>query len=182
VGSRQVEPEVHRFCAEIARSAVDADYRVVSGGAMGCDRAALDAAGRHGGHTFLVAPHGLDRLDSPIPEGQIVVSLCEPQEPFSTGRAMERNALIYAAGRITVVAEARFRGGGTWHGAVSAIRRGLTHILVREPEPGEKDEVVRGARALVALGAKPIQHPSELTTSIDTGFADFSLFGALRVG
>jgi predicted Rossmann fold nucleotide-binding protein DprA/Smf involved in DNA uptake len=182
VGSRRIEPAVHRFCAEVAREAGDLGYRVVSGGAMGCDRAALDAAARAEGKSLLLLPYGLDLFEGEIPTGQTVVSLSDLSEPFSTGRAMERNALIYAAGSACVVGQVGFRAGGTWHGAVGALRRGLTRILVRKCGAGEMVEAIRGARALVALGASYLEDSGELSNSLGEIPQNWGLFSALKAG
>ena len=182
VGSRDVDPIVHRFCAHTARTAVDLGYRVVSGGAMGCDRAALDAAIRHGGSTLNLAPYGIELAEGHLSDRECVLSFSEPREPFSTGRAMERNTLIYAAGRVTVVGQVRFRQGGTWHGATGALRRRTTCLLVRRPGPYEPDEAVRGARALVGLGANYLDDPAQIADFLAMPTQDLGLFASLKVG
>ena len=168
VGSRDVEPDVHRFCAAVGREAVRLGYRVASGGAIGCDSAALQAASEGGGETLLLAPYGIDRFEDEPPSGQTVLSAAEPSAVFSRPLAMERNALIYAASRVCVVGQVRFREGGTWHGASDALRRRLCPILVRKPDREDPEEAVRGARALVALGARYLECPRELGKAIDS--------------
>jgi hypothetical protein len=74
---------------------------------------------------------------------------------------MERNALIYALSEQAVVAEARYRVGGTWLGASDAIRRRLTRLYIRSV-PSES-----WFRVLVSLGAIPLRdeetrHPEHL--------------------
>ena len=123
-----------------------------------------------------MAPHGIERWDEAIPSGQMVLSVCEPRETFSAGRAMERNALIYAAGRASVVGHVRFREGGSWHGAADALRRRLTEVLVY----GEEGD--RAVRALVALGARRLDHPKELEDALANPRTDERLFAALRAG
>ena len=83
------------------------------------------------------------------------LSVCAPDEPFSRGAAMERNALIYSLGEASVVCKARFREGGTWHGAVDCLRRRLSPLIVR-------DDGSQAAKALVSLGATPIREVEEL--------------------
>jgi hypothetical protein len=57
---------------------------------------------------------------------------------------MERNGFIYGAGLVTVVVEARLREGGTWHGAVSALRRGeRVMVLMAEPGGGLEEDRLR---------------------------------------
>lgn len=182
VGSRHVEPFVHRFVGQVARNAVDLGLRVVSGAAVGCDQTALNSASRHGGFTLAVLPYGLELYEGAANSQQALISFCEPREGFSRGRAMERNTLIYAASRFTVVGQVRFREGGTWHGATAAIRRSLTQILVRRPGSNEPEEVVRGARALVALGGFYLDEPDQLEDYIQGSPLDHGLFASLRAG
>jgi predicted Rossmann fold nucleotide-binding protein DprA/Smf involved in DNA uptake len=182
VGSRDVEPEVHRFCAAIGREAAGLGYRVVSGGAMGCDSAALRAAAEAGGETLVLAPHGIDWAGENLPERQVLMSACDPAEGFSRGRAMERNALIYASSRVCVVGQARFREGGTWHGAVDALRRRLCAVWVRKPGKDDSEDSARAARALVALGARYLESPSDLGKAIAGLDSSEGLFGTSGFG
>ncbi len=162
--------------------AVDLGYRVVSGGAVGCDRAALEAAARHGGQSLCLLPYGIDLADGDAPPGQSQLSFCAPREPFSRGRAMERNTLIYATGRIAIVGQVRFREGGTWHGATAALRRGSTRLLVRRPGPYEPEDIVRGAQALVALGAAYLDDPAQIEDHLAMPAPDLGLFAGLKAG
>lgn len=181
VGSRDVEAFVHRFCGEVARYAIGLGFRVVSGGAVGCDQTALQAAVRHYGSAFTILPYGIGLAES-VAEGAALFSVCEPDEVFSRSRAMERNALIYAAGRFAVVGQVRFREGGTWHGATAAIRRGTNQVLVRKPGSNEGEDVVRGAKALVALGARYLEEPGQLEDHCRAPTLDHGLFAGLKAG
>jgi predicted Rossmann fold nucleotide-binding protein DprA/Smf involved in DNA uptake len=162
-----VEEFVLSFAREAGEEAVSLGYGVVSGGAEGCDRAGTAGAGLAGGVTVTVLPCGLGWSR---PSEGLDLSVCAPDEPFSTANAMERNALIYAASEAAVVAHSRFRAGGTWHGAADAVRRRLTTLLVREdPAPGH--------RALVALGGVPLASPGDLSRAMEARGAQGSLFG-----
>jgi predicted Rossmann fold nucleotide-binding protein DprA/Smf involved in DNA uptake len=156
VGNRRPAEAHVRFAEEVAAEALRLGAAVVSGGAAGTDsaaeRGALKASGE--GRVAVVLPCGV-RLARPR-EGVCLVSVAEPDAPFSTGLAMERNALIYAWSKATVVVCARFRSGGAWAGATDALRRRLSRILT-PPWPGD-----RAASALVALGARPLPEPSDL--------------------
>ena len=164
VGSRVLSPPARRFAADVAREVVRLGLAVVSGGALGADRAALRAAGAEGrlsGHpaTLEVLPCGLGVVGS---HGGAALSLSPWDEPFVTARAMERNLLIYALAEATVVVDARLRQGGTWHGAVSALRRLRSRLLVRD------DPSSAACRALVALGAEPLSHAEALAASLSS--------------
>ncbi len=182
VGSRSVEPFVHAFCAESAQVAVQLGFRVVSGAAVGCDRAALGGASDARGQAVAILPYGARYVLPRDLDRWQCVGVCKWDEVFSRTRAMERNALIYAAGRLTIVGDVRFRKGGTWHGASAAIRRKLTQVLVRRPGPNESDESIRGARALVALGAHYLDEPGQIEDFCRVPMMDHGLFAGLRVG
>lgn len=103
------------------------------------------------------------------------ISVCSPNEPFSTARAMERNQLIYAFGDLTVVHSARFKTGGSWHGAIKALRQHLPvavlcgsgnsaecgkNLTSKEGALGESEsiELDRVNQSLVMLGARAIRY------------------------
>jgi predicted Rossmann fold nucleotide-binding protein DprA/Smf involved in DNA uptake len=149
VGSRHVPAEVKSWCEDVAREALSLGFSICSGAAVGCDHAALGAAGEA---AVSILPHGLDhapRLES------CLLSACPPPAEFSSAAAMERNALIYSIGGIAAVGHARFKQGGTWIGAVTALRRRLCRLIVRGSDSP-------ATRALVALGASPLSLPGDL--------------------
>lgn len=162
VGSRQITRAVRDF-ARAAGEAVAAGGGVVcSGGAVGVDRAAVLGARASEGATVELLPCGFDHAPASSAERW---SLVPPGEPFSTANAMERNLLLYAASSRSLVVHARYRAGGSWHGAVSALRHRLGPIFVREPAPGEAlsdPDYLRAHAALVGLGAVSLRHPELL--------------------
>lgn len=149
VGSRHLDRADQAFATASAKESVRLGFAVISGGAAGADTAALTAAGSP--NTIALLPYGLD-LQTRRKSG-CLLSLCAPDEEFSTATAMERNALIYSAGEAAIVVRARFKQGGTWHGAVDALRLKRTRILVQE------DAESAAHCALVALGAIPFKEP-----------------------
>jgi predicted Rossmann fold nucleotide-binding protein DprA/Smf involved in DNA uptake len=150
----------------VAAEAVRLGHVVVSGGAVGCDRAAASGTPRN--RLIEILPCGLDLR----PSGRgCQLTVCAPDEEFCTGTAMERNALIYAASDFTFVGEARFREGGTWTGAVEAHRRSLCRLLVRE------DEHNQALRALTALGAVPLASAAGLEVALSATEPQRRLFG-----
>ncbi len=175
VGSRKISRSVATFARGAAAAVADAGGVVVSGAAMGCDRAA--AAGAESS-LIEILPHGLD-FQSPRPGA--VVSVAAPNEVFSTPLAMERNALIYASGDTSLVVQARFKEGGTWVGATSALRQRLTAVFVRDA-----DEPAVGA--LEALGASRLRLAREFALArppltVREGGEPFdSLFGEDALG
>lgn len=170
VGSREVGRTEAVFARACGAMAVRAEFGVVSGGAQGCDTFGAKGAQSAGGQVMRLLPCGLDQTRRPE-AGDL--SLAPPGEPFTSALAMERNALIYAAAEATVVVHARFRQGGTWHGAADALRRRLGPILVREmPED-------RAFRALVALGARPLAAATDLETALNAPVLQPNMFSGL---
>lgn len=167
VGSRQVSEEVVNYMAETGERTARMGRGLVSGGAVGCDSAAEDAALAAGGPVLRILPHGLGLR--PSEDEAVGIALAAPHEPFSRGLAMERNALVYAAAEATVVGHARMRQGGTWHGATDALRRRLGRLLVR-PDGSP------AARALQALGAEEMADPAELADLLERGAPQRTLF------
>jgi len=80
-----------------------------------------------------------------------------PDAPFSAGNAMGRNKLIYAMSATTLVVASDVEKGGTWSGAVEAIRGKFGRVAVWRGA-GEGPGNVRIER----LGAIPIASNDEL--------------------
>lgn len=168
VGSRVIPAGIARFCAEVAVEAHSLGFAVVSGGAEGCDRAAAHGARRVGGAVVEILPAGLG-LARPRSAG-CFLSVCAPGEPFTSASAMERNALIYAAGSHTIVGQARFKEGGTWQGAIRAIRSRLSTIVLRRSSD-------LAMRSLASLGGIWLDSPSGLRSALKATAAQEALFG-----
>jgi DNA processing protein len=119
VGTRRADDEGLEFAFELARDAVHAGLVVISGGAVGIDRAAHEGAMEAGGRTVVVLPTG---FDPPYPRANHDLFLraaaagclltevddgCAPQP----GRFLTRNRLVAALGQSTVVVQAPARSG-----------------------------------------------------------------------
>jgi len=162
VGSRRLSEPEERFGEQSAVSAVRSGLSVVSGGAFGADAAAERAALAEGGAVLRVLPHGVGSAKGH--EALANLSVCAPWEEFSTQNAMERNTLIYAAADRSLVLKCRLKEGGSWHGAVDALRRRSSNVFVR-------DDGSAPSRALASLGANLVSRPEQfLETPIETGF------------
>lgn len=151
VGVRDAEPAVLARAARLGEMLALSGRALCSGGAPGVDLAAERAALGSGGPVVEVLPCGLEwaagRFGLAWPSASALrVSPWHPRQPFGGDLAMRRNALVYALGERSVVVRARFREGGTWNGAVAALRRKSSRILVF-------DEGDPASRALIALGA-----------------------------
>ena len=165
VGSRVIDREVFSWTREVAASLTGAGHTVFTGGAPGCDSAAMlgslsiPAPVTPAVPLVVVLPCGLEFSSEFLSWGghdmtkllenrTAFLSFAAPHEPFHRRHAMERNAILYSAGHASVIAHARFKEGGTWHGAVAALRQ-RRPILIRSEDSA-------ACRALVALGAFPV--------------------------
>jgi predicted Rossmann fold nucleotide-binding protein DprA/Smf involved in DNA uptake len=137
VGSRDVDEEAAEVTRHAAAAAVEAGLGVVSGAAKGVDRLAMGAALEAGGKAVGVLADSLVRMTRD-PEVRRAVTdgrlcLCTPYKPtapFSIANAMGRNKLIYALSKATLVVAAAAGTGGSWSGAVEAIRQATAPVLV----------------------------------------------------
>jgi predicted Rossmann fold nucleotide-binding protein DprA/Smf involved in DNA uptake len=163
VGSRSVSEELLAFTATYGRRAAEAGYTVVSGGAKGVDRKAMEAALEAGGSAAGVMADSLQRLSlsantrEPLADGRLVLlSPVDPQAGFNVGIAMARNKLIYGLADAALIVSAEQGKGGTWTGAVEQLKR-PDHIplYVRRPTP-----IDHGLTALVQEGAAVWSDPS----------------------
>jgi predicted Rossmann fold nucleotide-binding protein DprA/Smf involved in DNA uptake len=137
VGSRDIGEEAATVTRHAAAAAVEAGLGVVSGAAKGVDRLAMGAALEASGTAVGVLADSLARMTRD-PEVRRAVTdgrlcLCTPYKPtapFSTANAMGRNKLIYALSKATLVVAAAAETGGSWSGAVEAIRQATAPVLV----------------------------------------------------
>jgi len=119
VGTRRADEEALDFAYTLAREIVLNGFVVVSGGAIGIDRAAHEGAIDGGGRTVVVLPTG---LDAPYPrtnhglfaravEVGCLLTEAEDGADARAGRFLRRNRLIAALGGSTVVVQAPARSG-----------------------------------------------------------------------
>jgi len=84
-----------------------------------------------------------------VSDGKLV--LLTPYAPtagFSVGAAMGRNKVIYGLAGFAAVVSSDHQTGGTWAGALEALKGGWCPVLVRDG-----DGVPRGNKELLKLGA-----------------------------
>jgi len=137
VGSREIDEAAAEVAQTAAAEAVRQGFGVVSGAAKGVDRLAMGAALDAGGQAVGVLADSLVRMTRD-PEVRRAVSdgrlcLCTPYKPtagFSVANAMGRNKLIYALSQAALVVAADAEKGGTWAGAIEALRRSTTPVLI----------------------------------------------------
>lgn len=119
VGTRRADEEALDFTYELARAFASAGWVIVSGGALGIDRAAHEGALDAGGQTVLVLATG---FDPPYPEqnadlfARAVRQACLiTEQPDGTaphpGRFLQRNRIVAGLAEATVVTQAPSRSG-----------------------------------------------------------------------
>ena len=154
VGSRAVRPDGAAVAREVAELAAAAGRTVISGGANGVDREAMTAAHGAGGRVVgYLADSLVRRVREPdtrraIADGTTCLATpFAPQTTFSAANALGRNKLIYASAAMTLVVACDLERGGTWEGAVQALRRGYGSVAAWVgPGAGPGNERLRGAR------------------------------------
>lgn len=158
VGSRDVSREGAEVARDAAQLAVRNGYAVVSGGAKGVDQLAMRAALDAGGAVVGVLADSLSRqLREPETRQAVIdgaVCLCTPYKPsagFTPANAMGRNKLIYALADATLVVASDHDKGGTWAGAVEALRARYTDVVI-----WMGDGCGSGNPALSTRGGRPV--------------------------
>lgn len=159
VGSRDADGDALEYAHAVAEAAVAGGLTIASGGARGVDQEASQAAIRAGGTSSVVAPEQLERrarqpeVREAIASHQLVLaSPYAPRAGFSVRGAMGRNRIVYALSAAALVVEAKAREGGTWAGAVEALKAGKVPVFVRvSSKPWSK--------ALLDLGASELSWP-----------------------
>ena len=163
VGSRNAGEGSLACARQVGRLASEAGQAVISGGARGIDRAAMDAALEAGGHAVGVLADSLERAAlnrghrEPLMDGRLtLVSPFDPSATFKSWNAMARNKLIYALGDAALVVDSAYGKGGTWSGAVEQLEK-FQSVPIYVFEKGETEDGIRG---LLDKGALPWPNPS----------------------
>lgn len=129
IGARACTAYGEHVAAEIAAGLVPSGIAVLSGGAYGIDAVAHRGALAADGRTVAVLAGGVDRaypagnvrlFSRIVADGGSVVSEVPPGGVPSRGRFLQRNRLIAAGARATVVVEAAWRSGALNTAATAA--------------------------------------------------------------
>jgi predicted Rossmann fold nucleotide-binding protein DprA/Smf involved in DNA uptake len=154
VGSRQPDPSSQEYTERLGRWAGSTNVQIVSGAARGVDETAMLTSVNAGGTAIGVVADSLLKLslrrdfrEGILAERLTLISSLDPDSAFTVGNAMGRNRWIYAlADRALVVACSEGRGG-TWTGAVEALKRHeIVFVRTGNPErPGNDALVEHGA-------------------------------------
>ena len=163
VGSRSVDEPLLEYSRCVASQVAGAGGAVVSGGARGVDRAAMNGALESAGVVAGVLAGDLERAvvhrehRDLIMDGRLVlVSPYDPSARFNVGHAMQRNKAIYALADAALIVDATVDSGGTWAGAVEQLRKYPTPVYVRSTGAPSA-----GLDALRERGAMPWPNPDD---------------------
>jgi predicted Rossmann fold nucleotide-binding protein DprA/Smf involved in DNA uptake len=162
VGSRHVDEELINYTEGIGKLAAEAHRTLVSGGAKGIDRAAINGSLQSGGEAVAVMSDNLERAAvthenrEPLMDHRLIlVSPYDPAAGFNVGNAMQRNKVIYAIADAGLVVTSDFEKGGTWAGAIEQLEKfHFVPVFVRNG-----NHAGRGNSALIHHGGVPWPNP-----------------------
>ncbi len=162
VGSRDADDQSLNFTRSVGQLAAAADVNIISGGAKGVDRAAMEASLSSGGTAIGVLAEQLFRFAVALDchewireERLALISLVDPAARFNVGNAMQRNKVIYALGDASLVVSSDVNKGGTWAGAIEQLDRFKSRTLYVRTDEGVPD----GNRELQNRGARVWPQP-----------------------
>jgi DNA processing protein len=166
VGTRRADEEALDFAYDLGRNAALRGFVVVSGGAVGIDRAAHEGAIDGGGRTIVVLPTG---LDAPYPranhdlfaraiEAGCLLTEAEDGAAAQRGRFLTRNRLVAALGQAAVVVQAPARSGAL---STARVARELGRPVFAVPT-SPWDPRGSGNLRLLRGGAKVCVRPADV--------------------
>jgi predicted Rossmann fold nucleotide-binding protein DprA/Smf involved in DNA uptake len=177
VGSRHVDEELIGYTEGIGKLAAEAHRTLISGGAKGIDKAAINGALQSRGEAVAVMSDSLERaavarenLEPLMDHRLLLMSPYDPAAGFNVGNAMQRNKVIYALADAGLVVTSDFEKGGTWAGAIEQLGRfHFVPVFVRNGS-----NAGRGNSALIEHGGLPWPNPenaAELDRVLSTALA-----------
>jgi predicted Rossmann fold nucleotide-binding protein DprA/Smf involved in DNA uptake len=170
VGSRHASDEDMSFAQRLGGVCAEQKIPVISGAAKGIDSESMMAAINQCGTAVGILAEGLGKAAVAAPyhdailEGRLtLMSPYEPESRWFAFTAMERNKLIYALADAAVVVASSDEQGGTWAGAVEALRQGQIPIYVKTT-----GVISTGNRKLIEAGGQ--EFPSDAWHNISQLF------------
>ena len=155
IGSRNIDEAGTSFAREAGRKIAESGFPVISGGARGTDRLAMEGALQSDGFAIGALADSLEATIRKADVRDFVINgrlaLLTPYSPtagFSIGAAMGRNKVIYGLADFAIVVSSDYQTGGTWAGASEALKANWCPVFVRE-----SPDVPKGNRELARLGA-----------------------------
>lgn len=181
VGSRDPDPSSVEFSREVGHWCASSNVQVVSGAAQGVDSMSMIACMEREGTAVGIVAESLLRLSTRrefrehiIAHRLALLSSHDPEAGFSVGIAMARNRLVYGLADVALVVACSEGSGGTWAGAVEALKCG-SRVFVRT---GKVERP--GNDALLRHGALPV--PADFALMLRESDAATATVSALREG
>ncbi len=163
VGSREASESDREFARCVGTKCASQSIPVISGAAKGIDSESMQATVDQGGRAIGVLAEGLGRASvapryhDAILDGHLtLISPYEPDSRWFAYTAMDRNKLVYALADAALVVSSGDEKGGTWAGAIEALRHKRVPVYVR----ANNEELPPGNRKLIQAGARPFSEQS----------------------
>lgn len=136
-GSRNVDDDGVEFTKKLVEKAAGEKLIIYSGGAKGVDTISEQTAIYAGSAVVCFLADSLlakirkkEIIDSITQGRMLLISDVKPDAGFSSARAMNRNKYIYTSAYGAFVVASEYNKGGTWAGAVEAVRNGWSKTFV----------------------------------------------------
>ena len=140
VGSRDADQNDIAFTEKFGAEAAKQGYSIVSGGARGVDQSAmLSALGSEGTAVGVMADSLIRAATSAKyrkylrSNDLVLITPFNPESGFNVGNAMSRNRYIYCLAEAAVVVSSARNKGGTWNGAVEALKAQWVPLWIKKP-------------------------------------------------
>jgi predicted Rossmann fold nucleotide-binding protein DprA/Smf involved in DNA uptake len=164
VGSRDASDEELEFARRVGTKCASQQIPVISGAAKGIDSESMQTTVDQGGRAIGVLAEGLGRASvapryhDAILDGHLtLISPYEPDARWFAYTAMDRNKLVYGLADAALVVSSGDEKGGTWAGAIEALRHKRVPVYVRT---NNNEELPSGNRKLIQAGARPFSEES----------------------
>lgn len=158
VGSRHAD-QIAQYAAEhIGHLCGLSELVLYSGGAKGVDTISMKAALNNRGYAVGILAESLRKTaliyKKELQSGNLCLATTyHPDTPFSVGTAMGRNKLIYTLADFAIVVASDKGKGGTWFGAVEALKYKWIPVFILTYEGMPK-----GNQALIEEGGLPLPY------------------------
>lgn len=137
VGARDIDNEGIEFTKKLAEKASKEHLLIYSGGAKGVDSISEKTAIKNNGAAVsFIAESLLSKIKKKeiikaVQQNKLLLlSDVNPDEEFSSARAINRNKYIYTASYGAFVISAQYHKGGTWSGAMESIKNNWVSTFV----------------------------------------------------
>lgn len=182
IGSRDASEDDLQFTWDYGRTITEGGHVVVSGGARGVDEAAMLGCIDGGGKAVGILSDSLLRAvtstkyRNALATDQIaLVTPYNPEAGFNVGNAMARNKYIYSCADAAVIIASGKNKGGTWNGAIEAMRAAWVPVWARVTPRSPDGNVALVKRGAIDMGGRAVT-PDELISGQNENSTPTSLF------